>query len=67
MSSEFALAEVTKLDEDGEERLQIRAPTLGHETCLDARELAWLATQSHETFTERLETPFGPEVDDHDH
>jgi hypothetical protein len=67
ISSEFALAELTKVVDDGEERLRIRAPKLGYEIELGASELAWLATRTHETFTEWLKTPFGPDADDHDH
>ncbi|WP_435348630.1 hypothetical protein [Haloarchaeobius sp. HRN-SO-5] len=67
VSSEFALARVTKVVEDGTELLHVSAPKLGYEIRLNVRELEWLATQDHETFTEWLETPFGPDADDHDH
>lgn len=67
VSSEFAMARVRKVTDDGEERLEIEAPKLGYDIRLGPRELEWLALQDHETFSEWLETPFGPESDDHSH
>ncbi|MFB6297636.1 MAG: hypothetical protein ABEH56_03865 [Salinirussus sp.] len=65
ISSEFAQAAVEKVRVDGRPLLSIEAPKLGYSIRLPATALEWLATQDHETFTEWLETPFGPEADDH--
>lgn len=65
VSSEFAMANVRKVSDGGSEQLEREAPKLGHEIHLGARELEWLTLQDHEKFSEWLETPFGPESDDH--
>lgn len=65
VSNEYALAELRTVVDEGRELLSVRAPKLGYATRLGAGELAWLAHQDHETFTEWLETPFGPEEDHH--
>jgi hypothetical protein len=67
VSSEFALAELEHIDTPEGPRLRIEAPKLGYDIEVGPRELAWLTTRTHETFTEWLETPFGPGGDDHDH
>lgn len=67
VSSEFALARVSKGSTDNGERLDIEAPKLGYEIRLGPRELEWLALQDYETFSAWLEQPFGPEGEDHSH
>jgi len=67
ISSEFAQASVEKVEVDGRPMLAIEAPKLGYSTRLSGPALEWLATQDHEVFTEWLETPFGPDADDHEH
>jgi hypothetical protein len=67
VSSEFALATLEHVETPDGPRIHIEAPKLGYDIEVGARELAWLTTQSHDTFTEWLETPFGPGGDDHDH
>jgi hypothetical protein len=65
VSSEFAQATVRAVSDADGERLEIEAPKLGYAIQLGARELEWLAHQDHDTFSEWLETPFGPGADDH--
>lgn len=67
VSSEFALATLEHIDTPEGPRLNIEAPKLGYEIEIGPRELAYLTTLSHDTFTEWLETPFGPGDDDHSH
>jgi hypothetical protein len=65
ISSEYARAAIDVAD-DGSS-IEITAPKLGYDIEIGPAELAWLATQTHERFSEWLETPFGPGGDDHDH
>jgi hypothetical protein len=65
ISSEYARAAIETADD--RRSIEIRAPKLGYDIEIGPAELAWLATQSHERFSEWLETPFGPGGDDHDH
>lgn len=67
VSSEFAHAKLTVVENDGMEKLEIEAPKLGYDIRLGTRELEWLTLQDHERFSEWLETPFGPESEDHSH
>lgn len=67
VSSEFAMANVRAVTDGGEDCLEIEAPKLGYSIRLGARELEWLTAQDHEQFSEWLETPFGPEGEDHSH
>jgi len=65
ISSEFAQAVVRPFGSEAGPRLGIEAPKMGYEIELEPRHLAWLTTLGHETFSEWLETPFGPGGDDH--
>jgi len=65
ISSEFAQAVVRPIGSREGARLGIEAPKMGYEIELEPRHLAWLTTLGHETFSEWLETPFGPSSDDH--
>jgi len=66
VSSEYARAAVDVADD--RRSVEITAPKLGYDIEVGPRELAWLATRTHETFSEWLETPFGPGGDDeHSH
>lgn len=67
ISSEFAMAEVRPVPDERQPRIEITAPKLGYDVELGASALAWVAAQSHETFTEWLAEPFGPGADDHEH
>ncbi|PSQ19801.1 hypothetical protein BRD00_00695 [Halobacteriales archaeon QS_8_69_26] len=67
VSNEFAQAAVERTDDGDGPGLTVSAPKLGYSIRLDARELAWLTRQDHETFTEWMETPFGPAGEEHEH
>jgi hypothetical protein len=61
LANEYALVHVRTVRSDGDERLEIVARRLGHGIRLAAHELETLTRQTHETFSEFLRTPFGPE------
>lgn len=65
LRNEYAHARVEKAIVDGREQLVIEATKLGYEIRLERPILEWLTTQDHESFTAWLETPFGPDADDH--
>lgn len=67
VSSEFAMARLRRVTDGNAEQLEIESPKLGYSIRLGPRELEWLTMQDHETFSEWLETPFGPEGEDHGH
>lgn len=67
VSSEFAHARVAAVEDADAEQLEIEAPKLGYSIRLGPRELEWLTLQTHERFSEWLETPFGPEGEEHSH
>jgi hypothetical protein len=67
ISSEFAQATLQTVTDGDEERLEIEAPKLGYSVRLGARELEWVASQDPDTFSDWLETPFGPGGDEHSH
>lgn len=61
VTNEFAEAHVQKVETTDGERLEIRAPKLGYQIRLTAAAVESVTVQSTETFTEFLETPFGPD------
>ena len=61
LANEFAMVTVRKVDTRNGVRLEIVAPRLGRGIQLDPVELETLTWQSHETFSQWLRTPFGPE------
>ena len=67
VSNEFAMARVEKERGEDGDRLATTAPKLGYDARFGARELEWVASQDHETFSEFLEQPFGPEADEDHH
>jgi hypothetical protein len=67
VSNEFAMARVEKEQGDDGDYLAATAPKLGYDARLGVRELEWVASQDHETFTEFLEQPFGPGSDEDHH
>lgn len=64
LANEFSLVRVRRVHTHNGVRLEIAAPRLGQSIRLDPLELESLTWQSHELFSELLETPFGPEGDD---
>lgn len=67
VSNEFAMASVQKEQGEDGDYLAVSAPKLGYDARFGVRELEWVVCQDHETFTEFLEHPFGPEADDDHH
>lgn len=61
LANEYAAVEVRKVHTRQGVRLEIVAPRLGRGIRLCPLELETLTWQSHELFSELLETPFGPE------
>jgi len=61
LANEYATVTVRKVYTRNGVRLEIVAPRLGRGIRLDPVELETLTWQSHETFSQWLRTPFGPE------
>jgi len=61
LTSEYASVRVRTVRTRNGVRLEIVAPHLGRGIRLCPLELESLTWQSHDTFTEFLRTPFGPE------
>jgi hypothetical protein len=61
LANEFAFVRVRVVHTRNGIRLEIVAPKLGRGIRLDPVELETLTWQTHETFSELLRTPFGPE------
>jgi hypothetical protein len=61
LANEYAMVNVRKVYTRNGVRLEIVAPRLGRGIRLDPVELETLTWQSHETFSQWLRTPFGPE------
>lgn len=61
LANEYAAVTVRKVRTHNGVRLEIVAPRLGRGIRLCPVELETLTWQSHETFSEFLQTPFGPE------
>ena len=61
LANEYAMVTVRKVRTRNGVRLEIVAPRLGRGIRLDPVELESLTWQSHETFSQWLRTPFGPE------
>jgi hypothetical protein len=61
LANEYAAVTVRKVQTGNGVRLEIVAPRLGRGIRLDPVELETLTWQTHETFSEFLRTPFGPE------
>jgi hypothetical protein len=61
LANEFAFVRVRVIHTRNGIRLEIVAPKLGRGIRLDPVELETLTWQTHETFSELLRTPFGPE------
>lgn len=66
IANEFTTIQVRKVHTRNGERLEIRSPKLGFVTYLDPLELECLTWQPPETFSQLLESPYGPEDDVHD-
>ena len=63
LANEYATVQVRKVRTRNGERLEIVSPQLGRAIRLCPLELEALTWQTHETFSEFLRTPFGPEND----
>lgn len=63
LANEFAAVRVRMVQTRNGERLEIVAPQLGRGIRLCPLELEALTWQTHETFSELLRTPFGPEAE----
>lgn len=61
LASEYAVVRVRGVQASAHERLEIVATRLGRGIRLAPHELDTLTRQTHETFSEFLQTPFGPE------
>jgi hypothetical protein len=61
LANEFAEVFVRKVHTRNGVRLEITAPKLERQVLLDPVELESLTWQTHETFSQFLKTPFGPE------
>jgi hypothetical protein len=61
LANEYAMVTVRKVYTRNGVRLEIVAPRLGRGIRLDPVELETLTWQSHDTFSQWLRTPFGPE------
>lgn len=66
VANEFTTVRVRKIHTRNGERLEVHSPKLGFTIHLDPLELECLTWQPPETFSELLESPYGPEegVDD---
>jgi hypothetical protein len=60
VTNEFAEAHIQHQRVDGDDRVQITAPKLGYQVVLTPTELESVTWQDTKTFTDFLETPFGP-------
>lgn len=63
IANEFTTILVRKVQTRNGERLEVRSPKLGFVTYLDPLELECLTWQPPETFSQLLESPYGPEDD----
>ena len=63
LANEYAAVQVRKVHTRNGVRLEIVSPHLGRAIRLCPLELESLTWQTHETFSEFLRTPFGPEND----
>jgi hypothetical protein len=63
LANEYAAVQVRKVHTRNGVRLEIVSPKLGRGIRLCPLELEALTWQTHETFSEFLRTPFGPEND----
>lgn len=63
LANEFAVVRVRLVTTHNGVRLEITSPRLGRRILLDPVELESLTWQSHQLFSDLLETPFGPEGD----
>lgn len=63
LANEYAVVHVRPVHTHNGVRLEISSPRLGHRIQLDPLELESLTWQSHETFSNLLQTPMGPEVE----
>ena len=61
LANEYAAVQVRKVRTRNGERLEIVSPKTGRAIRLCPLELESLTWQTHETFSEFLRTPFGPE------
>lgn len=61
LANEYATVFVREVQTGNGVRLEIIAPRLGRAIRLCPLELETLTWQSHETFSQFLKTPFGPE------
>ena len=61
LANEYAIVNVRRVYTRNGVRLEIVAPRLGRGIRLDPVELETLTWQSHDTFSQWLRTPFGPE------
>jgi hypothetical protein len=63
LANEYAAVQVRRVRTRNGVRLEIFSPQLGRGIRLCPLELEALTWQTHETFSELLRTPFGPEND----
>lgn len=63
LASEYATVQVRKVRTRNGVRLEIVSPALGRTIRLCPLELESLTWQTHETFSDYLRTPFGPEAE----
>ena len=63
LANEYASVQVRRVHTRNGVRLEILSPQLGRAIRLCPLELESLTWQTHETFSEFLRTPFGPETD----
>jgi hypothetical protein len=63
LANEYAAVQVRRVRTRNGVRLEIVSPKLGRGIRLCPLELEALTWQTHETFSELLRTPFGPEND----
>ncbi len=63
IANEYARVQVRRVDTGNGSRLEIIAPQLGRGIRLCPLELETLTWQTHDTFSDFLVTPFGPEAE----
>jgi hypothetical protein len=63
LANEYATVQVRRVHTGNGVRLEIVSPKLGRGIRLCPLELEALTWQTHETFSEFLRTPFGPETE----
>lgn len=63
IANEYARVQVRRVETRNGSRLEIVAPHLGRGIRLCPLELETLTWQSHDTFSDFLATPFGPEAE----